>query len=154
MERWGAWPGRVSRGGTASSSAPGSGCVGTLGLWTRGSLCLCSERSKGAGKRGEGERCYWKCYQLPHKHPRRPNFPNTTLRADAHAGDNAGRSELHLSLHPSFPLCRKRRARLSPPAEGRLSNSSHSTGDGVCILRSKQHLMKPWAPAPQEQAYR
>lgn len=58
------------------------------------------------------------------------------------------------SLPPSFPLCRKRRARLSPPAEGGLSNSSHSTGDGVCIFRSKQHLMKPWAPAPQEPAYR
>lgn len=75
MERWGAWPGQVSRGGTASSSVPGSGCVGTLGLWTRGSLCLCSERSRGAGKRGEGERCYWKCYRFLHEHPRRPNSP-------------------------------------------------------------------------------
>lgn len=75
MERWGAWPGQVSRDGTASSSAPGSGCAGTLGLWTRGSLCLCSERSRGTGKRGEGERCYWKCYRLPYEHPQRPNSP-------------------------------------------------------------------------------
>lgn len=43
-ERWKGWPGRASTGGTASSSGPGSGCAGTPGLWTTGSLCLCSER--------------------------------------------------------------------------------------------------------------
>lgn len=153
MERWGAWPGQVSRGGTASSSAPGSGCVGTLGLWTRGSLCLCSERSRGAGKREEGERCYWKCYQLPHEHPRRPNSPTQSSEQTRTLETTlGGATSISPSILPS--LCRKRRARLSPPAEGGLSNSSHSTGDGMCIFRSKQHLMKPWAPAPQEPAYR
>lgn len=46
-ERWKGWPGRASTGGTASSSGPGSGCAGTPGLWTTGSLCLCSERQDG-----------------------------------------------------------------------------------------------------------
>lgn len=45
-ERWRGWPGRASRGGTASSSVPGSGCAYTPDLWTTGSLCLCSERKE------------------------------------------------------------------------------------------------------------
>lgn len=52
-ERWAVWPGQASRDGTASSSGPGSGCVGTPGLWTRGSLCLCSGRET---ERAEKER--------------------------------------------------------------------------------------------------
>lgn len=52
VERWAAWPDQASRDGTASSSVPGSGCVCTPDLWTRGNLCLCSGRDRGGGKRG------------------------------------------------------------------------------------------------------
>lgn len=123
VERWEAWPGQASRDGRASSSGPGSGCVCTLDLWTRGNLCLCSERDRG-GKRGERERCYWKCYQVPHStsQTRRRNSrtQSSKFRPDLHTqarvllGDNAWRNENHrisfaISLNISLPSLQKKK---------------------------------------------
>lgn len=116
VERWEAWPGQASRDGTASSSGPGSGCVCTLDLWTRGTLCLCSERDRGGGKREERERRYWKCYQVPQStwQTRRRNSrtqsskfrPDLCTQARVLLGDNAWRNEnitSSLPSHSTFP---------------------------------------------------
>lgn len=91
-ERSGAWPGQASRGGTASSSGPGSGCVCTPDLWTRGNLCLCSERER---ERGGGALLEMLAGPSKHNANTARKLPNTELKVQTrpvHTGpDPAGR---------------------------------------------------------------